>query len=92
MNCSGRETKDVWFFFCGAGVSRAKAGLPDFLGLTEKVVKGLGVPLDDPALKILDEIRAVEKRTGIPGLVSLDRVFGALEREFLSSDIERYRR
>jgi hypothetical protein len=76
-------------FFCGAGVSRAKTGLPDFLGLTEKVVRGLGVPPDDPALKILDEIRAVEKRTGIPGLVSLDRVFGALEREFLSSDIER---
>jgi hypothetical protein len=26
-------------FFCGAGVSRAKAGLPDFLGLAKSVLR-----------------------------------------------------
>jgi len=29
-------------FFCGAGVSRAKAGLPDFFGLVEAVARTLG--------------------------------------------------
>ncbi|MCP3667431.1 MAG: hypothetical protein GY696_33885 [Gammaproteobacteria bacterium] len=69
-------------------MSRARADLPDFLGLATNVVKNLGVPSDDPALKILDETREVERRTGIPGLVSLDRVFGALERDLPKSDIE----
>ena len=30
-------------FFCGAGVSRARAKLPDFFGLAEKVVERLRV-------------------------------------------------
>jgi hypothetical protein len=30
-------------FFCGAGVSLARAGLLDFFGLAEKVTSGLGV-------------------------------------------------
>ncbi|WP_291733260.1 hypothetical protein [Leisingera sp. F5] len=71
-------------FFCGAGVSRAKAQLPDFFGLANQVLKTLGIPDGSPAVKILDEAREIEARTGVPGLISADRVFGLLER-----DIER---
>ncbi len=76
-------------FFCGAGVSRAKAGLPDFFCLAKQVLDTLSVPDDSPAIRILDEARAIEDRTGVPGLISVDRVFGLLERDFLESDIER---
>ena len=76
-------------FFCGAGVSRAKARLPDFFGLADQVLKSLGVAEHSPAAKILAEARDMEERTGVPGLISADRVFGLLEREFLSADIDR---
>jgi hypothetical protein len=76
-------------FFCGAGVSRAKANLPDFFDLADKVLKTLGVPDDAPAVKILNEARGIEGRTGVPGLISADRVFGMLERDFLERDIDR---
>jgi hypothetical protein len=74
-------------FFCGAGVSRAVADLPDFFGLAQEVITRLGVPLDAPARKILEEARALEQRTGVGGLISADRVFGLLERDFLVRDI-----
>ncbi|MBT8167483.1 SIR2 family protein [Falsiruegeria litorea] len=75
-------------FFCGAGVSRAKANLPDFFGLADQVLETLGVPDNAPAVKILNEAREIESRTGVPGLISADRVFGLLERDFLERDIE----
>lgn len=76
-------------FFCGAGVSRAGANLPDFFGLAGQVMTKLGVHDDDPAVKILAEAREIEARTGMPGLISADRIFGLLERDFLERDIER---
>ena len=76
-------------FFCGAGVSRAKANLPDFFGLADQVLQTLGVLDDAPAARILAEAREIESRTGVPGLISADRVFGLLERDFLERDIER---
>ena len=75
-------------FFCGAGVSRACAGLSDFFGLAEKVVETLGVTADDPVRKLLDEAGELERRIGIPGLISADRIFGLLERNFRTEDIE----
>ncbi|KAB0671038.1 hypothetical protein F6V30_00100 [Oryzomonas sagensis] len=75
-------------FFCGAGVSYARAGLSDFFGLAERVVEALGVTADDPVRKLIDEAKALEIKTKIPGLISADRVFGLLEREFLTRDIE----
>jgi hypothetical protein len=75
-------------FFCGAGVSRAKANLPDFFGLATAVTQTLGVKSDDPARKIIAEVAEVARRTGIDGLISADRIFGLLERDFLSRDIE----
>ena len=76
-------------FFCGAGVSRAKANLPDFFGLADKVLTTLGVPDGSSAVKILTEAREMKSRTGVPGLISADCVFGLLERDFLERDIER---
>lgn len=75
-------------FFCGAGVSRAYAGLLDFFGLAENVICKLGVPTDSPAYKILNEAREIDKRTGVSGLISVDRIFGLLERDFLVRDIK----
>lgn len=75
-------------FFCGAGVSRAKANLPDFFGLATAVTRALGVKPDDPAMKIIAEVAEVARRTGVEGLISADRIFGLLERSFLSRDIE----
>jgi len=75
-------------FFCGAGVSRARAGLSDFFGLADDVIHKLGVPADKPACKILNEAREIDKRTGVSGLISADRIFGLLERDFLVRDIE----
>lgn len=76
-------------FFCGAGVSQAKAELPGFISLASEVLKKLRVHDDSLAAKVLAEITKVEKQTGVPGLISADRVFGLLERDFLERDIER---
>jgi len=75
-------------FFCGAGISRARAGLSDFFGLARRVIETLGLHTDSPAKRIVEEARELETRTGISGLISADRVFGVLERDFLVSDIE----
>ncbi|GAC18277.1 SIR2 family protein [Paraglaciecola arctica] len=75
-------------FFCGAGVSLAKAGLPDFFGLAEKVIKSLGVTSDSPVHKVLEQAWEVQEKTNVPGLISADRLFGLLEREFYRTDIE----
>lgn len=75
-------------FFCGAGISRAKANLPDFFELAASVTEALGVPIDDPAMKIIAEAKEIGKRTGIDGLISADRIFGLLERDFHSYDIQ----
>lgn len=76
-------------FFCGAGVSRARAGLLDFFGLAEKVTNGLGVVADDPVRKLLVEARDLDLRIGLSGLISADRVFGLLERDFIVREIEK---
>ena len=61
-------------FFCGAGISR-RAGLPDFAGLTQKVVDKLR-----PEKKTLDAIGRGD---------SADRIFRLLIREFGQSEIDR---
>lgn len=75
-------------FFCGAGVSRAKAGLPDFYGLADAVLNDLSVANDHATRKVLNEAREISGRTGVSGLISADRIFSLLEREFVSCDIE----
>ena len=75
-------------FFCGAGVSRAKARLPDFFGLAKKVMKTLGVQADSPARKLLEEAHNIEAQTGVTGIIAADRIFGLLERDFPLNSIE----
>lgn len=74
-------------FFCGAGVSRARAGLPEFFGLARKATELLGVAPDGPPKKLIDEAREIATRVGESGLISADRVFGLLDREFAAHDI-----
>jgi hypothetical protein len=69
-------------FFCGAGVSRAKADLPDFYGLADLVVEKLHVASDSPARRLIAAAKSQEHIAGIGGLVPADLVFAALEREF----------
>ncbi|EHY9859437.1 SIR2 family protein [Vibrio parahaemolyticus] len=74
-------------FFCGAGVSRAKAGFADFFGLASSVTSELGVETNNPALKLIDAAKNITTSTGVEGVVSADRIFGLLERDFLTRDI-----
>lgn len=75
-------------FFCGAGVSRARAGLPSFFGLAQKVIAALGVISDSPAKRLMEVAQEIESRTGTSGLAYADRIFGLLEREFAVRDIQ----
>ena len=70
-------------FVCGAGVS-AMAGLPDFYGLVSAVMKHLRVSERSTARKIFETANKDE----VKGLVSFDRIFGELEREYTVPDIE----
>lgn len=69
-------------FFCGAGVSLARANLPDFFGLAKSVIDTLGVPAAHEACQLLREAQAITARKGAVGQISADRIFGLLEREF----------
>jgi len=75
-------------FFCGAGVSRACAGLSDFFGLADEVVSMLAVRADSPVREVLVLARSLKGPANVGGLISADRIFGLLEREFDVVDIE----
>ena len=75
-------------FFCGAGVSRAKAELPGFVGLAQAVLRELRVLPESPAYKLVQVLERQEQIAGVGGLFAADRVFGLLEREFPVSAIE----
>lgn len=76
-------------FFCGSGVSRAFAELPDFYGLSEKVADYLRVDAEDPSRQIVREAQRVGSNTGVDGLISADKVFAVLERDFRRYHIHR---
>lgn len=78
-------------FFCGAGVSRARAGLPGFLGLAERVLKKLRALPDSPAGQLVNIAAQLQKTPiqGVGGILAADRIFGLLERDFAPADIER---
>ena len=75
-------------FFCGAGVSRAYAGLSDFFGLADEVVSTLAVRADSPVHEVLTLAKSLDGPASVGGLISADRIFGLLEREFDVVDIE----
>jgi hypothetical protein len=76
-------------FFCGAGVSRAQAGLPDFLALAKSVLRELRVLPESPAQKLVDTAEQLDPIAGVGGILAADRIFGLLEREFSVTDIQR---
>jgi hypothetical protein len=81
-----RDAGEV-IFFCGAGVSQHEAHLPNFEGLTTKVIEILGAALNSPARKLLTKALEMGRMAGVGGLLATDRVFGLLEREFEVSDV-----
>ena len=81
-----RDEGDV-IFFCGAGVSRHEAGLPDFEGLGDRVIEILGASRNSPARSLLKKASETARVPGVGGLVATDRIFGLLEREFEVTDV-----
>ena len=74
-------------FICGAGVSRAKAGLPDFNALTKTVLDGLGADESEDAFQLYRAFQAAETASGIKRFFSADDVFHLLEQSFTRDDI-----
>lgn len=82
-----RDAGDV-IFFCGAGVSRQAAGLPDFLKLGGDVIDRLGAGERSLARKLFRRIEALDPIDGVGGLIATDRIFSLLEREFVRRDVQ----
>ncbi|QQO18515.1 SIR2 family protein [Bradyrhizobium diazoefficiens] len=74
-------------FFCGAGVSRARANLADFLGLTHAVADKLAISPDSTIRELIAAFPTLPVIKGLGSLVSADRVFSLMEREFSTNDI-----
>jgi hypothetical protein len=74
-------------FFCGAGVSRAKAKLPDFFELADLVLEELHVAHDSPAHRLIAVAKRQERIAGVSGLLPADRIFALLERDFFTSEV-----
>lgn len=82
-----RDAGDV-IFFCGAGVSRHRAGLPDFLKLGGDVINLLGAGRKSLARKLFHRINELNPIDGVGGLIATDRIFSLLEREFEGRDVQ----
>lgn len=82
-----RDAGDV-IFFCGAGVSRHRAGLPDFLKLGGDVIDLLGAGEKSLARKLFHRIKELDPIDGVGGLIATDRIFSLLEREFEQRDVQ----
>ena len=83
-------------FFCGAGVSLGRAGLPDFNGLTSRVIEYLRATEDSPAVKrftLPSRIAACSdgniEWSELSGIVSSDQIFGDLYREFPPDEVDK---
>ena len=83
-----RDAGDV-IFFCGAGVSRHRANLPDFLTLGGEVIDLLGAGTRSLARKLFQRIQDIGPMEGVGGLVATDRIFSLLEREFEQRDVHK---
>jgi hypothetical protein len=82
-----RDAGDV-IFFCGAGVSRHRAGLPDFIKLGGDVIDLLGAGERSLARKLFRRIADLDPINGVGGLIATDRIFSLLEREFEQRDVQ----
>ncbi|TAT79519.1 hypothetical protein ELI56_15550 [Rhizobium ruizarguesonis] len=68
-------------FFCGAGVSRAFAGLADFLKLAGDVIDELGSLTGSQARRLHDAANT-KLPSGTKSFVPVDRMFSSLDLEF----------
>jgi len=66
-------------FFCGAGVSMARAELPNFTGLTERVLNDLGATHDDKARTMHED---AQKFGSDYGIAISDQIFQRMQRSF----------
>jgi hypothetical protein len=76
-------------FFCGAGVSMAKAHLDSFSALTQNVMERLGVQPNDEARRLHAAAQRIETEENIKGLATADRIFGQLRRSFDDREVGR---
>ena len=74
-------------FFCGAGVSRARANLPDFSRLAEQVIDDLGATEESKAKRLFVKYEQLNEDPDTKGLISADHIFSALIRSFDRQDI-----
>ncbi|MDT9013475.1 SIR2 family protein [Novosphingobium sp. APW14] len=83
-----RDAGDV-VFFCGAGVSRHLAKLPDFLKLGGDVITLLGASEKSLARKLFRRVQSMAEDPikGVGSLIATDRIFSLLEREFEREEI-----
>jgi hypothetical protein len=76
-------------FFCGSGVSRDRANMPDFNELADKVLAQLRATNESSAKRIFEIIRATEKQHSVRLHYPTDRIFSLLERNFDLQSIQR---
>jgi hypothetical protein len=76
-------------FFCGAGISRENAKLPDFFGLARAVLAKLRALPDSPASKLVEASQNLGAISGVGSVIATDRIFGLLEQDFSVPLIER---
>jgi hypothetical protein len=76
-------------FFCGAGVSRENAHLPDFFGLARAVLAKLRALPDSRASKLVEASQNLGAISGVGSVIAADRIFGLLEQDFPVPNIER---
>lgn len=75
--------------FCGSGVSRARANLPDFAGLARAVLDKLGAGETSEARQLYNFMQELQLAGRYRGIVSADLIFGKLARDFSSREIDR---
>lgn len=76
-------------FFCGSGVSRDRASMPDFNGLASQVLEKLRATDESSAKRIFKVIKETEERHSVRLLYPTDRIFSLLGRNFDRHSINR---
>ena len=69
-------------FFCGSGVSKAGANLPDFYELAKNVRDDLGVAADSEVGRLYKKVKVAEEQPRVKSVSSPDRIFSRLSRQF----------
>lgn len=68
--------------FCGSGISRARANLPDFMELATSVLDSIGSAPESRARKVKEAAKQAPKIDGLGALIAADTIFSQLEDEF----------